>query len=124
MDNTAEEMRGKCSEITNVNGMTIVSGLHTIPCRPSKPFASGYLGYFMNSTAYHDQLMRLMQGTKVLSISKAALQDTNIYFPEKNEEQAKIATFFQRLDSLITLHQQELDKLKNIKKACLEKMFV
>jgi len=39
-------------------------------------------------------------------------------------EQAKIATFFQHLDSLISLHQRELDKLKNIKKACLEKMFV
>ncbi|GAB1483183.1 hypothetical protein MASR2M78_19990 [Treponema sp.] len=40
------------------------------------------------------------------------------------EEQTQIATFFQHLDSLISLQQKELDKLKNIKKACLEKMFV
>lgn len=40
------------------------------------------------------------------------------------KEQSQIAAFFQHLESLISLHQRELDKLKNIKKACLEKMFV
>jgi len=39
-------------------------------------------------------------------------------------EQNRITGFFKSLDSLISLHQRELDKLKNIKKACLEKMFV
>lgn len=39
-------------------------------------------------------------------------------------EQKKIGAYFQNLDSLITLHQTELDKLSNLKKACLEKMFV
>ena len=39
-------------------------------------------------------------------------------------EQAKVGEFFQQLDNLITLHQRELEKLKNLKKACLEKMFV
>jgi len=48
---------------------------------------------------------------------------TPILLPQK-EEQFKIGRFFQRLDSLISLHARELDKLKNIKKACLEKMFV
>lgn len=40
------------------------------------------------------------------------------------EEQTKIGDFFHILDNLITLHQRKLEKLKNIKKACLEKMFV
>ena len=39
-------------------------------------------------------------------------------------EQAQIGSFFENLDHLITLHQRELEKLKNLKKACLEKMFV
>ena len=39
-------------------------------------------------------------------------------------EQAKVGEFFQQLDNLITLHQRELEKLKNIKKSCLENMFV
>lgn len=46
------------------------------------------------------------------------------FWVPKETEQAKIANFFQNLDSLITLQQRELDKLKNINKACLEKMFV
>jgi len=40
------------------------------------------------------------------------------------EEQQKIGAYFENLDNLITLHQRELEKLKNLKKACLEKMFV
>jgi type I restriction enzyme S subunit len=39
-------------------------------------------------------------------------------------EQRKIGSIFTQLDNLITLHQRKLEKLKNIKKACLEKMFV
>ena len=46
-----------------------------------------------------------------------------VLFPSY-EEQCQIADFFSRLDTLITLHQRKLEKLKNIKKACLEKMFV
>lgn len=123
-DTAEDETVGKCSEVININGERVVSGLHTMPCRPNIPFALGYLGYFINSSAYHDQLRRLMQGTKVLSISKASLRDTNTFFPNKSEEQAKIVAFSQHLDSLISLQQRELDKLKQIKKACLEKMFV
>lgn len=44
-------------------------------------------------------------------------------FPKK-EEQARIGTFFRHLDRLITLHQRKVALLKNIKKACLEKMFI
>lgn len=40
------------------------------------------------------------------------------------DEQKRVGSFFKRLDNLITLHQRELEKLKNLKKACLEKMFV
>ena len=40
------------------------------------------------------------------------------------DEQKKIGIYFENLDNLITLHQRKLEKLKNLKKACLEKMFV
>lgn len=40
------------------------------------------------------------------------------------KEQKRIGTYFQNLDSLISLQKQKIEKLKNIKKACLEKMFV
>jgi type I restriction enzyme S subunit len=44
-------------------------------------------------------------------------------FP-KPEEQLKISQYFKSLDSLITLHQRKYEKLKNIKNALLQKMFV
>lgn len=46
------------------------------------------------------------------------------YFVPSIEEQSKIGSYFQNLDNLISLQQQKIDKLKNIKKACLDKMFV
>lgn len=114
---------GKCTEISESSDQKIVSGLHTIPCRPKNKFAKGFLGYYLNSNAYHDQLLPLMQGTKVSSISKTSLKETTIKFPSSIEEQKKVGACFHKLDNLITLHQRKLDKLKNIKKALLEKMF-
>ena len=106
-DTAEDETVGKCAEITNSEGLSIVSGLHTIPVRPNQKFAVGFLGYMMNSTSYHDQLLPLMQGTKVTSISKAALQNTVIIYPAKLEEQKQIADYFRNLDSIITLHQRK-----------------
>ena len=122
-DAAEDETVGKCSEIRGVMDLNVVSGLHTIPCRPTKTFATGYLGYYMNSTAYHDQLLPLIQGTKISSISKSALQNTDIIYPCLEDEQRQIGAYFNNLDNLITLHQHKLSKLKNIKKAMLEKMF-
>ena len=103
---TAEDFTvGKCSEIAGLNDVVVLSGLHTIPYRPIEKFASGYLGYYLNSSAYHNQLIPLMQGIKVTSISKSAMQDTDIVYPKSVEEQGKIGNYFQSLDHLITLHQ-------------------
>ena len=122
---TAEDSSvGKCSEIIGLNDEIVLSGLHTIPYRPVEKFASGYLGYYLNSSAYHNQLIPLMQGIKVMSISKSAMQNTYIIYPKLEEEQAKIGQYFSQLDNLITLHQRELEILKNLKKTCLKRMFI
>ena len=124
-DAAEDEAVGKCTEIFNISqNEQIISGLHTIPCRPNIDFAQGFLGYYMNSNSYHSQLVPLMQGIKVLSLSKSSLQDTLITFPRTKKEQARIGTFFRQLDRLVTLHQRKVALLQNIKKACLEKMFV
>lgn len=104
---TAEDNRvGKCIEITGLNEERVLSGLHTIPYRPLIKFASGYLGYFMNSKAYHNQLLPLMQGIKVTSISKSSLKDTVIKYPKSLFEQLKAAKILIELDNLITLHHR------------------
>ena len=121
---TAEDSTvGKCSEIAGLNGDIVLSGLHTIPYRPVEKFATGYLGYYLNSGAYHNQLIPLMQGIKVTSVSKSAMQDTDIVYPKSVKEQAMIGNCFQSLDHLITLHQRKCDETKKLKKFMLQKMF-
>ena len=114
----------KPDEIGNSQGLDVVSGLHTMVCRPRNKMALGYLGYYLNSDAYHHQLLPLMQGIKVLSLSRTNIQKTMVCYPKSKAEQQLIADCFRSLDHLITLHQREVEKLQNIKKSCLEKMFV
>ena len=123
-DTAEDETVGKCTEIEGLTDQKVISGLHTMPVRPNRKFASGFLGFYLNSAAYHAQLKPLMQGIKVTSISKGAMQDTVVKFPLDLKEQEQIGIYFGGLDHLITLHQRELEKLKSIKKALLEKMFV
>ena len=115
---------GKCTEIQGSEGVQLLSGLHTIACRPKEKFGPMFLGYYINSPAYHGQLKPLMQGIKVTSISKSAFQDTNMIMPKSIEEQTKIGAYFANLDNLITLHQRELEHLKLLKKGLLQQMFV
>ena len=121
---TAEDSAvGKCTELCNSKGKMVFSGLHTMPLRPMGEYASGYLGHYLNSSAFHSQLLPLMQGIKVISISRSAMADTTMTVPSV-DEQRRIGAFFDRLDSLITLHQRKLELLRNIKKSMLDKMFV
>ena len=122
-DAAEDEIVGKCTEITNIEKDTVLSGLHTIAVRPTQPFASKYLGYYMNSSSYHNQLLPLLQGTKVLSISKSAIKKTMISYPKDSLEQTKIGNYFQNLDKLIEQKEKKYQKLKQLKKAMLEKMF-
>lgn len=123
-DAAEDETVGKCSEIRGIEEQKVLAGLHTIPVRPKKKFATGYLGYYMNSNAYHNQLLPLMQGTKVSSISKTSIQETDILYPKSEDEQRKIGEYFSNVDNLITLHQRKCEELKNIKKFMLQNMFV
>ena len=63
------------------------------------------------------------ESTGVPSLSKTAINDIDVLAPKHGEQQT-IGQFFAAIDHLITLHQRKLEKLKILKKACLEKMFV
>ena len=67
--------------------------------------------------------LNAVQGTSIKGITKDELLAKNIMVPRYAEQQ-QIGAFFKQLDNLITLHQRELEKLQNIKKSMLEKMFV
>ena len=64
-----------------------------------------------------------IEGSTIKRLYNDNILNTVISMPSV-DEQKKIGRFFKGIDNLITLHQRELEKLKNLKKACLEKMFV
>ncbi len=74
----------------------------------------------MNNYGYWDQYST---GSTFESINSIILKEAIIPITTE-KEQKRIGTYFQNLDSLISLQKQKIEKLKNIKKACLEKMFV
>ena len=114
---------GKVTEIRNVGCAQVVAGLHTVILRPLDDFGAGYLGYYLNSDAFHLGLLRIMQGVKVLSINKSFLADYSLLFPSLHE-QRKIGAYFRSLDALISARQEEVGKMKDLKKALLDRMFV
>ena len=122
-DTAEDETVGKCTEIVNVHNTLVVSGLHTIPCRPQIKFAQAYLGYYMNSNAFHNKLLPIMQGVKVTSISKSALQNIDLTFPESLEEQQKIAECLSSIDSYISSINEQVEHLKAHKTSLLQKLF-
>ena len=106
-DAAEDETVGKAVEVNGLTEENLVAGLHTIVARPKDKKAEFFLGYYINSNTYHRQLLRLIQGSKVSSISKGNLQKTLISFPKDFEEQQKIGAFFKKIDDTITLHQRK-----------------
>ena len=120
----AEDMSvGKAIEINNITTENIVAGLHTIVARARIQKADYFLGYYINSDNYHRQLLRLVQGTKVSSISKGSLKETKVSMPEILEEQKKIGSFFKLLDETITLHHDAIQCQQALKKGLLQQLF-
>ena len=89
---------------------------------------SDFLTVFFDTDRWHKGVAeRAAEGARnhgLLNISADDFLDIDILLPRKKEEQVAIGSYLRNLDNLITLHQRELEKLKNLKKACLEKMFV
>lgn len=112
-DTAEDETTGKAVEIAGISETKhAVSGLHTMIGRPNIEFAPKFLGYYLNSPSYRKQLLKLMQGIKVLSLSKTNVAKTDVSFPKEITEQAQIGAFFKLLDQAITLHQRTLFSCK------------
>ena len=89
---------------------------------------SDFLTVFFDTDRWHKGVAeRAAEGARnhgLLNISAEDFFDIDLSVPKDIVEQKQIGAFIRQLDNLITLHQRELEKLKNLKKACLEKMFV
>lgn len=90
--------------------------------RPKIEFNNFYLAFLLRSGGFRKNIIFLAQGISRYNISKNAVMNIPIPIPAKEEQEA-IGDFFKHLDALLTLHQRKYEKLLNIKKSMLEKMF-
>ena len=88
-----------------------------------KNFGNKYLFQYLKAPFLMDYVEKKATGGTIKHLNQNILVDFPIVHPSYNE-QTKIGAFFSKLDNLITLHQRKYEKLKNIKKSMLEKMFV
>jgi len=78
--------------------------------------------YFLIQSDKYQKVANNTSGTKMPRSDWKQVSTTEFYIPQ-NSEQTKIGNFFQVLDNLLTLHQRKCDKLKDLKKGYLQKMF-
>ena len=94
----------------------------------NKEVNSDFLTIFFDTDRWHKGVAECAaEGARnhgLLNISAEDFFDIDLYLPKQEAEQALIGAYMKRLDDLIALHQRKLEKLKNIKKALLDKMFV
>lgn len=80
--------------------------------------------YYYFSAFFYDRAIKMSAKATVDSVRLNMIADMNILYPKNKLEQQKIASYFCNLDKQISLQTKRLEKLKQIKAACLDKMFV
>lgn len=121
-DTAEDETAGKAVEVQGVRPRMAVAGLHTVACRPQDEiFAPRYLGYYINSAAYHNQLLPLMTGTKVTSVSRAGFASTYVAIPPKSEQE-KIAEALSDVDGLLAAMTKLIEKKRAIKQGAMQQL--
>ena len=97
-------------------------------------FSTGYAqmrpyvdGYFLLSLVQSERFVKVVldncTGTSYPAINANDLAEIEVAAPSDESEAQKIGTIFRSIDNLITLHQRKFEKLTNVKKSMLEKMF-
>ena len=82
-----------------------------------------FLALTISNGEQQKELSKRAQGKSVVHLHNSDLQEVNLTFPLLNE-QKEISSLFEKMDSVITLHQRKLERLQEVKKGLLQKMFV
>lgn len=120
-DTAEDETVGKACEIIGINDQQVEPGLHTITLRPRISFAPKFLGYYFNSSRFHNQILPLIQGTKVSSISRSAVADLYVEYPSIDEQQA-IAAVLSGMDADIDAIEAKRKKYEAIKQGMMQQL--
>lgn len=118
---------GTLGKVAYVQGLsvpaTLNAGVFNLEIRNVDMIDEKYLFQYLKAPFLMDYVDKKSTGGTIKHLNQNILIDFPIIYPTK-EEQALIGDYFQGIDNLITLHQRKLEKLKNIKKSMLEKMFI
>lgn len=116
--NGSKSLIGKHAQVTSPMDNTVIGAFMTGIRSKQSAFINALLDTNMFTTEVEKHL-----GATINQITNGAFNSMVFMFPTEDEQQ-KIGNYFQKLDTLINQHQQQITKLNNIKQACLSKMFV
>ena len=116
---TAEDI--SIASVVEKPGIVLGGDLNII--HPTDDLDSTFLAISISHGNPHKEMAKRAQGKSVVHLHNNDLAQIKLWYPSVTE-QRKISQYFSGLDTLITLHQRKLEKLQNLKKAMLEKMFI
>ena len=119
---TTEAPMGNVAQVPNANKFILSQRVIAFIVK-SEVVTEDFLAVLLRNSKLFQELSALSSGGTAKGVSQKVLTNLNVSIPADLAEQAAIGNYFQKLDSLINQHQQKHDKLSNIKKAMLEKMF-
>ena len=117
--NGSKVLIGKHAQIKKDMPNTVIGAFMTGVRYSQSEFLNALL-----STVHFSKEIEKNLGATINQITTGAFKEMSFLFPKNNNEQQKIGKFFSKIDDLIKCQQQKLEKLKNIKKSMLDKMFV
>ena len=117
------EPAGRACIVPNT-GQKMITSVDCTIVRTRPEISNSFLVQYLSSTLYFNEVSTCLAGGTRQRISRSNLADIKINIPSSKKEQDKIGYFFQKLDNSITFQQQKLDKLKDLKKAYLNELFV
>lgn len=117
------EPAGRACIVPNL-GTKMITAVDCTIVRTATQVNPKYLLQYLSSQSYFDEVNTCLAGGTRQRISRSNLATFDVSMPVRYEEQKAIGEFLCGMDHLITLHQRKVALLQNIKKACLEKMFV
>ena len=113
---------GRVSKMSNIKGLLNQRVGKILP--NNSDINADFLFHVLRNPHFERAMIDAGQGAAQKNIRNDDVLNYAFFLPVEKDEQNIIAHYFNRLDNLITLHQRKLDKLKSLKQACLEKMFV
>ena len=105
------------------HGISGVLANNMFTINPEKIMTKEYLYTYLKQEKIYKLLNESNGSSAMPALNFTTVKDVNIEYPLPSE-QIKISDMFKQIDNLITLHQHKLEKLKNMKKSLLNKMFI